>query len=294
MPKQILNDYLTICKPRVVLLMLATAWVGMYMANPQEYNWQVYICATIGIACAASSAAIVNHLIDRHIDRKMQRTQYRPIATGRIMPQHALIFAGILASFAWIILSMYVNTLTAILSFITLFAYAIVYTLYLKHATSQNIVIGGLAGAMPPLLGWAAVTGEISALALLLVLIIFVWTPPHFWALAIYRIDDYKSAQIPMLPITHGIKFTKLCLLLYTLLLTAVTCLPFVVGLSGYLYFGTAIILNAVFLSIAWRLYLAPTDKEAKIAIQTFNFSIKYLLLLFAAILIDRIIGANL
>lgn len=286
-----LSDYLVICKPRVVMLMLVTAWVGMYMANPHTFAWQIYSFATLGIAGAASSAAIINHLVDRHLDRKMQRTANRPIASGRIVPHQALILAIILASGSWIILHKYVNGLTAILTFATLIGYAVVYTVYLKHATSQNIVIGGLAGAMPPLLGWAAVTGEISPFSLLLVLIIFTWTPPHFWALAIYRVEDYKNAQIPMLPVTHGVQFTKLCLLLYTILLSAVTCLPFVVGLSGIIYLLTALLLNVIFTILAWNLYRSNSSNEHRLAIKTFNFSISYLLLLFAALLIDRSIG---
>lgn len=283
-----LNDYLTICKPRVVLLMLVTAWVGMYMANPCKFAWQLYIYATIGIACAASSAAIINHLIDRHLDRKMQRTQHRPLASGRMIPQRALLFSLTLAGCAWWVLTQHVNALTAYLTFATLFGYAVVYTVYLKHATSQNIVIGGLAGAMPPLLGWSAITNTVSPYSLLLVLIIFTWTPPHFWALSIYRVNDYANAAIPMLPVTHGIKYTKFCLLLYTILLTAVTCLPFVVGLSGICYLSAALLLNLIFVVQAIRLYTAAIDQERKLAISIFRYSIMYLFLLFLFLLIDR------
>lgn len=289
-----LNDYLTLCKPRVVLLMLVTAWVGMYMANPSVFSWNKYLFATIGIAFAASSAAIINHFIDRHIDRKMSRTSSRPLASGRVKSLHALLFATLLAVAAWFLLANFVNMVTTILTFCTLFGYAIIYTVFLKHATPQNIVIGGLAGAMPPLLGWAAISGDINPLGLLLVLIIFTWTPPHFWALAIYRVKDYSAANIPMLPVTHGIKFTKFCLLLYTILLCAVTCLPFAVGMSGLIYLVPTLLLNGYFLYLALQLYRADDISQQKIAIKTFNFSITYLLLLFAALLIDRSLGSQL
>lgn len=287
-----LNDYLILCKPKVVLLMLITAWVGMSLAS-QNFVWSTLIFATIGIACAASSAAIFNHLLDRHIDLKMSRTSQRPIATGRISPKQAIIFALSLAVISWVTLSQLVNTITAILTFATLVGYAAVYTIYLKRATPQNIVIGGLAGAMPPLLGWTAITGHVSPYSWLLVLIIFTWTPPHFWALAIYRIKDYAAADIPMLPVTHGIPFTKLCILLYTILLSAVTCLPFATQMSGWLYFVTSITLDGIFIIFALRLYFAPKDQEHNIAIKTFNFSITYLALLFIALLIDHHFGVS-
>ncbi len=288
-----LNDYLTLCKPRVVLLMLITAWVGMALAS-QNVVWPTLIFATLGIASAASSAAILNHLLDRSIDQKMSRTAQRPIASGRISPRQASIFALSLAAIAWIILSQLVNTTTAVLTFATLVGYAAVYNIYLKRATPQNIVIGGLAGAMPPLLGWTAITGQINPYSWLLVLIIFTWTPPHFWALAIYRIKDYAAADIPMLPVTHGIHFTKLCILLYTILLSAVTCLPFATQMSNWPYFIVAIILDGIFISFALRLYFASKDQEHNIAIKTFNFSITYLALLFIALLFDHHFGAHL
>lgn len=283
-----LNDYIIICKPRVVMLMLVTVWVGMFMANPLAMAWNTYFYTTIGIACAAFSAAIINHVIDRNFDLKMSRTAMRPVACGRIIPQHAITLATALACVAWYILASKVNLLTATLTFATLIGYAVIYTVYLKHATAQNIVIGGLAGAMPPLLGWSAITDTISPYALLLVLIVYTWTPPHFWALAIYRADEYKNANIPMLPVTHGIAFTKLSLLLYTLLLTACTCLPFVVGMSSYKYLISSLILNIIFLWYAVRLFLAKSTMEHKIAIQTFGYSIVYLFLLFTALLVDR------
>lgn len=286
-----IRDYLTLCKPRVVALMLITSWVGMFMASSNWIPLAPFIFGTFGIACAAGSAAVLNHLMDRHIDCKMSRTATRPIASGRITPQNAMIFALVLAIIAWVLLSNLVNMVTTILTFSTVFGYAVIYTLYLKRATPQNIVIGGLSGAMPPLLGWAAVSGDINPYSLLLVLIIFVWTPPHFWALAIYRVNDYAAAKIPMLPVTHGIAFTKLCLLLYTVLLCAVTCLPFVVGMSGWLYFATALSLNAVFLVLSIRLYRASGVVQHGLAIKTFNFSLIYLLILFSILLLDHKYG---
>ncbi len=284
----IFNDYLTLCKPKVVLLMLITAWVGMYLASPHALQWHAIAFGTLGIASAASAAAIINHLMDRQIDRKMSRTAARPIATGRITPLRALLFAASLGIVAWFVLSQLVNMTTALLTFATLIGYAVIYTMYLKRATPQNIVIGGLSGAMPPLLGWTAISGTIHAHALLLVLIIFTWTPPHFWALAVYRADDYAAAHIPMLPVTHGIKFTKLCLLLYTLLLLAVSCLPFVVGMVGYLYLSSALLLNGIFIYMALHLYKATGPAEHVYAIKTFNFSIIFLLLIFTALIADH------
>lgn len=283
----ILNDYLSLCKPRVVLLMLITAWVGMYLASPFILQWQTIILATVGIACAAGSAAIINHLMDRHIDKQMSRTAARPIASGRVSPKQALIFAAMLAIIAALTLVKYVNVITALLTFATLIGYAVIYTMYLKRATSQNIVIGGLSGAMPPLLGWTAITGHIHSYALLLVLIIFTWTPPHFWALAIYRNKDYTAANIPMLPVTHGIPFTKLFLFLYTLLLLAVTCLPYVVKFAGLFYLGSSLILNSIFIYFAVAL-LINKKQEHQLAVKAFNFSIWYLFLLFIALLIDH------
>ncbi len=292
MPQSLLiSDYITLCKPRVVALMLVTMWVGMFLAQSAS-DWQTICFASIGIAAAASAAAVFNHLLDRRIDKKMSRTATRPIAAGRITPLNAAIFAVVLSISAWLILTRYVNLTTAWLTFATFIGYAGIYTLYLKRATPQNIVIGGLAGAMPPLLGWAAVTNEVNPYGLLLVLIIFTWTPPHFWALAIYRVKDYANANIPMLPVTHGVKFTKLSLLLYTILLTAVTCLPYVTRLTGLKYLIVALILNAIFLLLAIRLYFAKDQAEHKLAIRTFNFSIFYLLLLFVAMLFDHHTGA--
>lgn len=283
----LINDYLTLCKPRVVLLMLITAWIGMYLASPNFLQWRIIIFSTIGIGCAASAAAVINHLMDRHIDGNMARTATRPLASGRIYPYQAIIFAICLICIAWAILSIFVNMLTTILTFATIIGYAIIYTMYLKRATPQNIVIGGISGAMPPLLGWTAISGEINSDALLLTLIIFTWTPPHFWALAIYRVNDYKTAKIPMLPVTHGIFITKVCLLAYTFLLLAVSCLPFVTKLAGIIYLISALNLNLVFIYYATRLLMAKEMHEHYLAIKTFNFSIIYLLLLFMTLLID-------
>lgn len=283
-----IRDYLTLCKPRVVLLMLVTAWIGMFLASPKITPWHALLFGTLGIASAASAAAIINHLMDRHIDSHMLRTQARPIASGRVSPTNAIIFAICLVLFAAVILSSLVNIITTILTFATFFGYAFIYTMYLKRATPQNIVIGGLSGAMPPLLGWTAVTGSIGYYGILLVLIIFIWTPPHFWSLAIYRTNDYAAAKIPMLPVTHGKNFTKLNIVLYTFLLLAVSCLPFVVGFAGIIYFVSAIILGSIFIAYALRLYFSSTINEHKRAIKSFNFSIVYLILLFSALLLDN------
>lgn len=281
------RDYYELCKPRVVMLMLLTAIVGMLLATPNLVPWQILLFGTIGIALGASSGAVLNHLVDRHIDAKMQRTQRRPIAEGRVPPLHALAFAIVLGAISMLILSFYVNGLTALLTLFALIGYAIIYTVFLKRATPQNIVIGGLAGAMPPLLGWTAVTGQLDYDAFLLVLIIFAWTPPHFWALAIYRHEDYAKANIPMLPVTHGIPFTKLQVMLYTLLLVAVTLLPFVVDMCGLIYFVGAVLLDLGFIYRAYCLLRSP---EPKVAMKTFNYSIIYLLLLFILLLVDHYI----
>lgn len=279
------KDYLELCKPRVVLLMLLTAIVGMLLAAPGFVSWGILFFGTLGIALAASSGAVLNHLVDRKIDAKMFRTQQRPIASGRINPQQALIFAIVLGCTGMAILIFWINWTTAILTLLTLIGYAIIYTVFLKHTTPQNIVIGGLAGAMPPLLGWTAVTGQIQYAGWLLVLIIFAWTPPHFWSLAIYRYEDYAKARIPMLPVTHGIKFTKLSILLYTLVLTAVTMLPFVVDMSGMIYFVGVGLLDLGF--IYWAVKLMRSNNP-KVAMQTFQYSIIYLMLLFVILLMDH------
>lgn len=281
------KDYLTLCKPKVVSVMLVTAWVGMYLATNTHVPWNIFVFGTLGITMAGSSAAIINHLVDRHIDAKMCRTENRPLACNRISLKNALYFSAILGISGLLLLTFFINLLTAGLTFLTMLGYAVLYTLLLKHRTPQNIVIGGVAGAMPPLLGWTAVSGELNALPWLLVLIIFTWTPPHFWALAIYRIEDYQKAHIPMLPNTHGIPFTKLCIVLYTLLLFAITLLPYATHMSGTFYLIVAILLGLGFSRQSLILY--KTDSTV-MALKTFRFSIFYLLLLFMALLIEHYI----
>ncbi|MDP1602285.1 MAG: heme o synthase [Legionella sp.] len=279
------RDYLELCKPRVVALMLLTVLVGMFLAAPGGIPLSTIIAAVGGIACAAGSAAAINHLVDKRIDAIMTRTSKRPVARGRVSVKQAVYFASLLGVIGLGILTCFVNALTALLTFVTLIGYAGIYTGYLKRATPQNIVIGGLAGAAPPLLGWTAVTNHLDPQALLLVLIIFIWTPPHFWALAIYRFEEYRNAEIPMLPVTHGIAFTKLNVLLYTILLVVVSILPFIVGMSGWLYLVGALLLGGRFLY--WSIVLYQTDKPV-IAMRTFRFSIIYLMILFVFLLIDH------
>ncbi|MCX7118160.1 MAG: heme o synthase [Legionellales bacterium] len=282
------NDYIELCKPRVVALMLLTVLVGMFLATPGGISISLICASLLGIGLCAGSAAAVNHMVDRRIDAIMSRTQKRPIAHGRISMHEAFWFALTLGVVGLLVLVYFVNTLTAVLTFITLIGYAGIYTGYLKRATPQNIVIGGLAGAAPPLLGWTAVANQLDPHALLLVLIIFTWTPPHFWALAIYRFEDYQHAEITMLPVTHGIRFTKLNVLLYTILLWVVSVLPFVVRMSGWLYLVAAMLLNGRFLY--WAIALYRTD-EPRVAMSTFRFSIVYLMSLFVFLLIDHYLG---
>lgn len=279
------RDYVELTKPRVVMLMVLTSLVGMCLATPGMIPWQALVFGNIGIALAACSAAALNHMADRHIDRVMKRTMRRPIVQGKLGTKQTLIFALILCVLSMTILVTLVNGLTAILSFASLIGYAFIYTFYLKHATPQNIVIGGIAGAAPPLLGWVAVTGQMDPQAWLLVLIIFVWTPPHFWALAIHRFEDYAKAGVPMLPNTHGIPFTKLHVWLYTILLAVVTMLPFIINMSGLIYLISALILNARFLHWSWRL---RRSDDPKTAMAVFKYSIVYLMLLFVALLVDH------
>ncbi len=289
LPKPLWRDYLELCKPKVVLLMLLTAWVGMIMACPASFfPFKALTIGSLGIALTAGSAAIINHIVERKIDCKMKRTQNRPIAMGRVSPEQATRFALIIGILGLSILALYLNPLTAWLTFFTLIGYSVIYTLYLKHATPQNIVIGGLAGALPPLLGWTAVTNHIDPHSLLLVLIIFAWTPPHFWALAIHREQDYKKANLPMLPVTHGIPFTKLCIVLYTLVMILTTVLPFVFSMSGVLYLIAALLLGSVFLYYSIRLYFTTEQTEKPYALKTFWFSIFYLMGLFFALLLDH------
>lgn len=279
------RDYLELTKPKVVLLMLVTAIAGMYLATPHAVPLRVLFFGSLGIALAAGSAAVLNHLADQQADYIMRRTQKRPLPTKKLSSKQALLFSATLGASSLIILTVFINPLTALLSFLSLIGYAGIYTLVLKRLTPQNIVIGGLAGATPPLLGWTAVTGNISPHALLLVLIIFTWTPPHFWSLAVHRVNDYRKANIPMLPVTHGVDFTKTCILLYTILLFAVTLLPFAVGMSQWFYLVCAVILNIGFLTYAIRLKFS--DKPL-IAIHTFHYSNIYLCTLFTVLLIDH------
>ena len=279
------QDYYEMTKPKVVLLLLLTALVGMCLASESWISWKILIAGLLGIGFLSSAAAVINHVVDRSIDSQMARTFNRPLPKGKITPQKALIFAAVLAVVGYIILELWVNRLTALLTFAGLIGYAFIYTMYLKRATPQNIVIGGLAGAIPPLLGWTAVTGEIHSHPLLLVLIVFIWTPPHFWALAIHREKDYAKAQIPMLPVTHGIEFTKTSILLYTVLLSIVCLLPYIIGMSGLIYLVGSSALNGGFLYYALKLKFAS---DADTPMKTFKFSIIHLMVLFVVLLVDH------
>lgn len=280
------RDYLELTKPRVVTLIVFTAIVGMFVSVPSWPGWSALIFGTLGIGLASSSAAVFNHVLDARIDVRMMRTRGRPLPQGKLTERAALTFAGVLCVISMLILWSLVNPLTAVLTFFSLIGYALIYTAWLKRATPQNIVIGGAAGAAPPLLGWTAVTNEIHSGALLLFLIIFVWTPPHFWALAIARKEEYAKVDIPMLPVTHGDAYTRLHVLLYTILLVLVTILPYLIGVSGLIYLLAAILLDARFLYYAIRMY-RDADNPL-LPMQTFKFSITYLGLLFAAILVDH------
>ena len=279
--------YLELTKPRVVALIVFTAIVGTLLASPGWPPLDALIWGNLGIALASGSAAAINHVLDRKIDEQMSRTRGRPLPTGTLSNRQALIFAASLAIASMLILTLLVNPLTAVLTFASLIGYAVIYTVFLKRATSQNIVIGGAAGAAPPILGWAAVTNSIEPGALLLFLIIFIWTPPHFWALAIARKDEYAKAGIPMLPVTHGVPYTRLQVLLYTVLLVLVTLMPYLTRMSGLLYLAAALVLNARFLYYALALKL--TDR-AELPMRVFRFSISYLMWLFAALLVDHYI----
>ncbi len=279
------RDFLELTKPKVSLLIVFTAVVGMLLASPGMVPLQALLLGTLGIGMASGSAAAFNHILDRRIDQQMSRTRGRPLPTGHLDESQALAFACLLALASMLVLWFGVNPLTAALTFASLIGYALVYTRWLKRATPQNIVIGGAAGAAPPILGWVAVTGHIDPHALPLFLIIFTWTPPHFWALAIARRDDYAKAGIPMLPVTHGVEYTRLQIVLYTILLVLCTLLPFLAGLSGLLYLLAVIPLNARFLYYAIEL---RRSRSAVMAMRTFRFSIKYLMLLFAALILDH------
>ncbi|MEQ9566700.1 MAG: heme o synthase, partial [Pseudomonadales bacterium] len=281
------SDYLELTKPRVVALMILTSVIGMMLAVPGMVPLDALIFGHLGIALCAGSAAAINQRVDRQVDLKMARTRNRPVATGRVDTVPASLFAFAIGAIGTYILVAYVNMLTAVLTILSLVGYAVVYTLWLKRATPQNIVIGGIAGAAPPLLGWTAVTGEIHPHALLLVLIIFAWTPPHFWALAVHRLDDYREAKIPMLPVTHGEKYTKLNILLYTLIMFAVTLLPFVFGMFSWIYLTGAVILGGIFLY--WSIVMI-IGKNPEAGMSTFKYSILYLMLLFGVMLADHYI----
>ena len=278
------RSFYELTKPRVVMLIVFTSIVGTLLAVPGIPPWDAFFFGNLGIGLAAASAAVVNHVLDERIDAQMSRTKRRPLPTGKLSARAALLFAALLCVVSMTILWWLVNPLTAMLTFASLIGYAVIYTVWLKRATSQNIVIGGAAGAAPPVLGWAAVTNSVDPNALLLFLIVFVWTPPHFWALAIARKDEYAKVGIPMLPVTHGVAFTRLQVLLYTMLLTAVTLMPFVTGMSGLLYLGAALVLNGMFVWYAWKM----RTERAHLPMKVFRFSITYLMWLFAALLVDH------
>lgn len=277
--------YFELCKPKVVRLIVFTAVVGMLLAVPGWPPWTALVAGTLGIGLAASSAAAINHLLDQRIDAVMARTRDRPLPGGHLDTTRVLTFALVLALLSMTVLVVWVNTLTAVLTFLSLIGYAVVYTVWLKRATPQNIVIGGAAGAAPPVLGWAAVTGTVDHHALILFLIIYVWTPPHFWALAIHRRDDYAAVRIPMLPVTHGVRFTRWQILFYTILLVIVATLPYLTGMSGLIYLSGVTVLNLGFLWYALRLL---HDNDEALPMQTFGYSIVYLMVLFAFLLIDH------
>jgi protoheme IX farnesyltransferase len=280
------RDYYELTKPRVVMLIVFTAIVGMFLSVPGWPDLQALVFGTLGIGLASSSAAVFNHVLDHRTDILMMRTRGRPLPQGKLTEKAALNFASVLCVIAMIILWFLVNPLTAALTFASLIGYAVVYTMFLKRATPQNIVIGGAAGAAPPVLGWTAITGEATSSALLLFLIIFVWTPPHFWALAIARKDEYEKVGIPMLPVTHGVEYTRLNILLYTILLVLITIIPYLTGMSGLIYLSVALVLDAMFLYHAIQMRRVPEDLE--LPMKTFKFSITYLGVLFAALLVDH------
>ena len=279
------RQFYALTKPRVTLLAVFCAVIGMFLSTPGMVPWRVLFAGTAGIALLAGAAFAINCLIECEIDAKMARTRARPLPRGELNALQTIVFAGVVGGIGMFLLYRYVNPLTMWLTFATFVGYAVIYTIVLKPATPQNIVIGGLSGAMPPLLGWTAVTGEVAPEALLLVLIIFAWTPPHFWALALYRTEEYAKAGLPMLPVTHGAEFTRLHVLLYTIILFGCTLLPFATGMSGIPYLASALVLGALFLFYAVKIY---TDYSHALARRTFRFSIAYLALLFAALLLDH------
>lgn len=283
------RDYIALCKPKIVWLIVFTAVVGMFLSVPGMVPVDPLIFGSLGIALAASSAAVINHIVDHHADSIMMRTRQRPLPRGNVSMDAAIVFAAVLGAASMLILIFYVNTLTAVLTMGSLIGYGFVYSMYLKRATPQNIVIGGASGAAPPVLGWTAVTGTLDPHSLLLFLIIFAWTPPHFWALAIYRRDEYAKAAIPMLPVTHGVEFTRMHILYYTIILFLVSLLPYVFYMSGILYLAGAAVLGGRFLYLAIRM---QWDHSNRLAMNMFSYSIFYLMALFAFLLADHYLPA--
>lgn len=280
------RDYYDLCKPRVIVLLVITAMVGVLLASPVgELSVFILVVSSLGIGLGSAAGAVINQVVERESDAKMARTQNRPLPQGRVEQKNAFIFALMLAAGSVFVLTAWINVLTAVLTFASMIGYAVVYTMYLKKATPQNIVIGGLAGATPPLLGWVAVTNSIDPQGLLLVLIIYTWTPPHFWALAIHRRDDYAKVNLPMLPVTHGIEFTKYSILGYTIIMILVTMLPYLIFMSGWIYLVSATILNLYFL---YMVLLLMFSKKENVAMKTFVYSINYLLLLFVSMVVDH------
>jgi protoheme IX farnesyltransferase len=282
---KLIRSYYLLCKPNVVYMMLICALVGMLLAEDSVSSISTIMVALVGIALCSGSAAAINQVIDRNADAAMTRTDKRPLPQGELSVFHASSFAFVIGVLGALVLYIHINTLTMVLTLASLIGYAFIYTVYLKRATPQNIVIGGLAGAAPPLLGWTAISNTIDPYALLLVLIIFVWTPPHFWALAIYRKEEYAKESIPMLPVTHGVAFTKLQIVLYTIILFIVSVLPYIVLMSGFVYLISAIVLSSIFMYYSIKLYFSDDDA---VAMKTFNFSIYYIFLIFVALLCDH------
>ena len=281
----IVKEFIALTKPRVNLLIMFTAIVGMLLAHTSSLNYELIFFASLGIGLAASAAAIINHVVDQKIDAIMDRTKSRPLVNGTIKPTHAIYFSLFLSCSSILMLYILVNTLTALLTLLSIIIYSFIYSVYLKNLTSQNIVIGGIAGAMPPLLGWTSITNQIEPFPLILFLIIFLWTPPHFWALAVYKYEDYKRAAIPMLPVTHGCHFTSLHISLYSILSFCITLFPYLLGLSGLIYLMGAIIFGLKFMIDAYILKLTKSNKRA---IGLFKYSITYLAIIFALLLIDH------
>ena len=281
----ILREFIVLTKPRVNLLIMFTAIVGMLLAHQSTLDYELILFASIGIGLAASAAAIINHVVDQKIDSIMDRTKSRPLVNGSIKPLHAIYFALFLSITSIMMLYLLVNALTALLTFLSIIIYSVIYSVYLKNLTSQNIVIGGIAGAMPPLLGWTSITNQIEPFPLVLFLIIFLWTPPHFWALAVYKYEDYKKADIPMLPVTHGRDFARLHIFLYSILLFCITLFPYILGLSGFIYLTGVVLIGLKFTIDAYSLMVSKSAAEA---IALFKYSITYLAVLFALLLLDH------